>query len=109
MNGAAEIFARVFANIGVLPIDNTIQNKKQRIERETHEIAALIHQAHSKVARSVFIGEHYGLETLRALGQFCVVTPQYHLSQANRINNNLLGYVLSWPLPHRLGVSTPTI
>jgi hypothetical protein len=63
--------------------------KQARIERETQEITQIIEEARNRNDTTVFIKEHYCLDVMRALRQFCTVKATYHYKK-------LIGYQLKW-------------
>lgn len=71
-------------------------SSEPRIERESDEIVAYIVEAKERGQSSVVIPDHYSLDTMRALNPYCRVTAQYRLTQVNRKNNTVTGYLLEW-------------
>ena len=86
MNGSLEVFERVFESISGSEERSIRQDV---IDRQTFEIAALVHKARSLGHSETSIGPHYCLDVLRALNNFCVVTPFYK-------DKKLRGYNLEW-------------
>ncbi len=86
MNGSLEVFERVFESISG---SNERSIHQDVVDRQTFEIAAVVHQARSRGLSETSIGPHYCLDVLRALRTFCVVTPFYKYKK-------LRGYNLEW-------------